>query len=192
MAAPVLHPGLWSLSRLFSYPDAKTISAPLPPGLAPEAEALLNTMKEMDPIRLENEYIRLFVNALPEVPCAPYGSVYLEGTLMGTSTMKVAEIYRQYGITPKELADHIAVESEFLAWLHERAMTDAGARKDFASLLGHFRQWTALFFEQVVGHDQLGCYRRSAEIAHDCLEKLGTMRGQQQPTTTTEDLPPPA
>jgi TorA maturation chaperone TorD len=55
----------------------------MPEEAGTEARALIAEMKGIDPVRLENEYIRLFVNAMPEVPCAPYGSVYLEGTIMG-------------------------------------------------------------------------------------------------------------
>ncbi|MHB8811266.1 MAG: TorD/DmsD family molecular chaperone [Desulfobulbaceae bacterium] len=170
MAAVKLHPGLLTISRLFSYPDAEAVSAPLPVEAGAEALALIGFMKTIDPVRLENEYVRLFVNALPEVPCAPYGSVYLEGTVMGESTVKVAALYRKYGMAHEELADHIAVESEFLAWLHGRVEESPDSKEDFNFLLGHLRKWTSLFFEQVVRHDQLGCYRQGAVLARRVLE----------------------
>ena len=163
---------LWAISRLFSYPDAQTISAPIPDGVGVEAEALFVERTQLDPILLENEYVRLFVNALPEVPCAPYGSVYLEGTVMGESTVKVAHIYRQYGMEHQELADHIAVESEFLAWLHGKVIETPPAREDFDYLFGHLRQWTTPFFDQVIQHDQLGCYRQCAQWARRMLADL--------------------
>lgn len=169
MSGVMLHPGLWSVSRLFSYPDAKKVLAPLPMEVGAETRTLLADMKNIDSVRLENEYVQLFINAMPEVPCAPYGSVYLEGSVMGESTVKVAAIYRQYGMTPDELADHIAVESEFLAWLHGRAEKVAEAREDFTYLLGHLQKWTTLFFAQVVRHDQIGCYRQAAELARRLL-----------------------
>ena len=106
---------------------------------------------------------------MPELPCAPYGSVYLEGSVMGESTLKIADIYRKYGMATDEPADHIAVESEFLAWLHGQAADDAGARQDFDALLAHLRQWTGHFFDQVEQHDRLGCYRRSAAVARAIL-----------------------
>ena len=111
MSTTVLHPDLWSISRMFRYPYAHEVSALLPEKVGAEAQALIKEINLIDPVRLENEYVRLFVKAMPEVPCAPYGSVYLEGTVMGESTVKVAHIYRQYGMEPEELADHIAVES---------------------------------------------------------------------------------
>lgn len=172
MATTVLHPDLWSISRMFRYLYAHEVSALVPGKVGAEARALIEAMNCIDPVRLENEYVRLFVNAMPEVPCAPYGSVYLEGTVMGESTLKVAHIYRQYGLEPEELADHIAVESEFLAWLHGRVIETPPAREDFDYLFGHLRQWTASFFEQVEQHDQLGCYRQCAQWARRMLADL--------------------
>lgn len=156
---------LWAISRLFSYPDAQTISAPIPDGVGAEARALLTERTQLDPILLENAYVRLFVNALPEVPCAPYGSVYLEGTVMGASTMRVAAIYRTYGLHPDELPDHISVESEFLAWLSGETAHSLEARKDFECLWAHYQEWIPHFLARVEQYDQLGWYKQCAEWA---------------------------
>ena len=88
---------------------------------------------------------------------------------MGESTLKIADIYRKYGMATAEPADHIAAESEFLAWLHGQAADGAGARQDFDALLAHLRHWTGRFFDQVEQHDRLGCYRRSAAAARAIL-----------------------
>jgi TorA maturation chaperone TorD len=167
-----MHPGLQFISSLFSYPavQAEVPSVTEIPGT--DVNTLLGERKAIDHIRFENEYVRLFINALPEVPCAPYGSEYLEGSVMGESTLKVAEIYRKYGIESPEPADHITVESEFLAWLHGPAATDGNAREDFTYLLGHLRQWTGPFFSKVAGHDQLGCFRQYAQVARSVLDSL--------------------
>lgn len=165
-----LHAGLGFISCLFSYPD-KPLSAPAIP-VETEGAALIETMNSLAPVRLQNEYVRLFINALPEVPCAPYGSFYLEGSLMGETTVTVHEIYRKYGMETKELPDHIAVESEFLAWLHGMADSDEAARKDYDYLLGHLKEWTTLFFDRVEQHDQLGCYRQSAKLARALLGRI--------------------
>ena len=172
MADAALHGGLQAISLLFSYPDVKWASMPVAENLAVEARLLLEEMRSLDRTVLENEYVRLFVNSLPEVPCAPYGSVYLEGTVMGETTLKVAEMYRHYGLEPEELADHIAVESEFLAWLHGRAGQSTEHDRHFDFLLGHLQQWTTSFFAQVEQHDRLGCYKRSAELARQLLSPL--------------------
>ena len=96
-----LHNGLQTISLLFSYPDRTWASTPIPQDLMEDAWKLIAEMRALDPIALENEYIRLFVNSMPEVPCAPYGSVYLEGTVMGESTLKVADISRLVTVTGK-------------------------------------------------------------------------------------------
>jgi len=172
MAATVNHGGLQLISTLFSYPGGP-VDLPTPPETPEECGvALLAEREGLDPVILENEYVRLFVNAMPELPCAPYGSFYLEGTLFGPSTQKVAAIYRKYGIECSEPADHIAVESEFLAWLHGRIVESPQAREDFDYLFGHLRQWAASFFAQVEQHDQLGCYRQGAQWARRTLADL--------------------
>ena len=45
---------LWAISRMFSYPDALTISAPIPDGVGVEAQAILAERSKFDPILLEN------------------------------------------------------------------------------------------------------------------------------------------
>lgn len=172
MSISTLHPGLYAVSLLFSYPDGQWALTPLPEGIEEEIGLLLDEMRGLDPVLRENEYVRLFINAMPEVPCAPYGSVYLEGSVMGASTLKVADIYRKYGMIPEEVADHIAVESEFLAWLHGVAADDTTAIPDFTFLLGHLRQWTDAFFQNVEQHDQLGCYRQGAGLARVILGRI--------------------
>lgn len=172
MPVATLHVGLQGISRLFSYPDAQWCVASFPQAAGVEIVALFDEMRNIDSISLQNEYVRLFVNTLPEVPCAPYGSVYLEGSVMGETTLKVADIYRKYGLATEELADHVAVESEFLAWLHGVRTVDAERGQDFAYLLAHLRQWTEPFFALVAQHDRLGCYRRGTEVAGALLTQI--------------------
>jgi TorA maturation chaperone TorD len=172
MSISELHAGLQLVSRLFSYPVAQNALQLRSEGILTVGEALLAEVNDVDHIRLENEYVRLFINAMPEVPCAPYGSVYLEGSVMGESTVKIAAIYQKYGITTEELADHIAVESEFLAWLYVVAGDDVEAKKDFDYLLCHLKKWTGPFFNQIEEHDQLGFYRRCAGVARVLLSMI--------------------
>ena len=108
---------------------------------------------------LQNQYVRLFINALPEVPCPPYGSFYLEGTLMGESTLRLTNLYRNYGFETDEVADHIAVELEFLAiLLHLSIKDDESTRVDRRFLWDHLKAWTPRFFDRVEDHDEMGFY----------------------------------
>lgn len=68
------------------------------------------------------DYAKLFVGP-NELIAPPYGSVYLdkERKVMGDSTIKTMDIYREAGLEIskdfKELPDHIAVELEFMYYL---------------------------------------------------------------------------
>lgn len=111
---------------------------------------------------LEVEYCRLFVGpGHVEVP--PYESVYhgndidlQEGLVMGSSTLKVKEIYREAGLQLKneftDLPDHIAVETWFLAYLE--AMAQFNQEEEFSQLKHqfieeHLGQWAVPFIESV-------------------------------------------
>ncbi len=149
-----------ALSRLLSYPDTWPETWPetkdfpgLPPG-AVLAGQVQGGPSELQ--RLQNLYVSLFINALPEVPCPPYGSVYLEGTVMGESTVAIAQIYEKYGLQSQEMADHIAVELEFLGYLAD-PLTQSDP-EDFRALEDHLLDWAPNFFERVVTHDPEGFY----------------------------------
>lgn len=154
---------LQALSRLFSYPERW-----------PEARDLRLIVAEINPHAdfylkedlpaLQAAYVSLFVNALPEIPCPPYGSFYLEGTLMGPSTVKVLKLYREYGFETDELADHVAVELEFLALLAILA-SHRHVRSDYRFLLNHLRQWLPAFADLVGKADLTGFYRTVAGSA---------------------------
>ena len=162
MSQEIAPADLRAIAQMFRYPDAQTLSAPIPEEMGAEARALLTKRRGIEPLGFESEYIRLFVNSLPELPCAPYGSVYLEGTVMGVSTVQVAKIYEKYGLQTDEMPDHIAVQCQFLAWLREQAEQSAEAREDYAFLLDHLGRWLVPFLERVEQHDRLGWYRDCA------------------------------
>ena len=147
---------LQALSRLFSYPD----NLPEARDLDCIARQSGRDFGEMDLIKLQNEYVRLFINALPEVPCPPYGSVYLESCLMGESTVRLARLYHSYGFITGEMPDHIAVELEFLAVLNllgEEIQEESIAR-DRDLVAEHMKQWTPRFLDQVQENDRSGFY----------------------------------
>ncbi|MCB2216402.1 TorD/DmsD family molecular chaperone [Desulfofustis glycolicus] len=146
------------LSLLFSYPDEQWAAAPIPHS---KGKALLQEMRDATRVTLQNEYVRLFINALPTLPCPPYGSVFLEGTVMGRSTVELAQRYRAYGLHSTEMADHIGVECEFLALLSSmRDRSEIAA--DCAFVTDHLNSWTAPFFDLVEQHDRLGPYHHCA------------------------------
>jgi TorA maturation chaperone TorD len=158
---------LQALSRLFSYPEQWPEARDLDP-VSPEGERRRDFYEKKDLQALQAAYVRLFVNALPEIPCPPYGSFYLEGTLMGASTVRLNKLYNEYGFETDELADHIAVELEFLALLTTLS-SHSQVHEDYEFLLNHLRQWTPVFFEQVEKNDQTGFYRDVSRYAKNII-----------------------
>lgn len=108
------------------------------------------------------EYGRLFLGP-GTLLCPPYGSIYLDGTVMGPSTLDVVRRYRDEGLKAdaswKEPPDHIALELGFMARLsaaHSRA-ADASETVEAARLLriqsdflrDHLDRWGPLFAERL-------------------------------------------
>lgn len=81
------------------------------------------------------QYSRLFL--VPPVAVPLNTGLYLEGSVGGTSAQMMRACYRVAGVEPDEtfcdLPDHVAMQLEFLARLHERAArgdADAAAMAD--------------------------------------------------------------
>lgn len=159
---------LQTLSRLFSYPENWPEANDLK-GMAIKGDnGWDGEIGQNDLQVLQNSYVSLFINALPEVPCPPYGSVYLEGALMGGSTIRVRNLYLEYGFQTEEMADHIAVELEFLAFLTTLS-NDNPPREDYDFLLDHLRAWTPEFFDRVENKDEIGFYRDVSRYAKSVI-----------------------
>jgi TorA maturation chaperone TorD len=149
--------GFSVLSRLLAYPDQKPAAYDLE-WLGQEGVIRWMGWLETEGLsRLQAEYIRLFVNALPEVPCPPYGSYYLEGVLRGASTVRLENLYLSYSFQTGELADHVAVELEFLAILAVLPQSEE-VRKDYDFLLAHLKSWIFDFFKRVEDNEVLSFY----------------------------------
>lgn len=152
------------LSRLFAYPDEPPAAEDLG-----KIETTWGEDRENGAFKaLQAEYVRLFINALPEITCPPYGSVYLEGVLMGESTVRLRDLYARYGWQTDELADHIAVELEFLALL--AALGEDGAiKEDYQFVWDHLHLWAPAFLDRVEENDRSGFYRDASRYARKIL-----------------------
>jgi len=127
------------------------------------------------------EYTRLFIAAIPELPCAPYESMVRENIVMGNSTLEVLDFYGNAGLKVMEnfhdLPDHMAVELEFLYYLANSGNVEA--HDNF--MQKHFSKWVPKFCEQVEENDRIGFYRHAAGvlrefIIRDPVFKYGTMK----------------
>jgi len=173
-------PQLAALAALFSYPDAALLGSDTVSRAAPPAE-LTRALASARPHLLEGEYVRLFINALPEVACPPYASVYLEGGLMGACVGRIRDAYRRWGVDTDEMPDHFAVECAFLAELAGVLDTDPAAREDFDWLLDHLATWTPAFLDRVERHDRSGVYREAARFARVVIQRRLADRGDPSP-----------
>ncbi len=159
---------LQALSRLFSFPEQWPDGATLDRRSHASENQKIAEIADIagtDLLALQNAYVSLFINALPEVPCPPYGSYYIEGVLMGETTVRLGKMYREYGFQITEMADHIAVELEFLALLTVLLKQNDPVQEDHQFLLAHLRQWTPKFFSRVEQNDQTGFYSGVARNA---------------------------
>ena len=155
-----------ALSRLFTYPQAAPDEGDLERVGMGKAAAEFQDGGGLE--LLQAEYVRLFINALPETPCPPYGSFYLEGTLMGDSTIRLRDLYASHGFHTDEMEDHISIELEFLAssaWL--QAWKGWGESIDL--LLDHLRSWTPAFFAQIEKTDKSGFFGDLSKSARICF-----------------------
>lgn len=117
---------------------------------------------------LAAEYERLFVGPAA-IPCPPYEAVWRkdrpkqeQGTIMGQSTTEVIRVYRDLGLRLRtdqvELADHVAIELEALAFaLESRAELAPG-------LFDRLRLWIPDFCASVIDNSKIEFYRELARI----------------------------
>ena len=76
--------------------------------------------KDDEPAPWEAERIRLFVNAPGGIPLPPYGSWWIDGELMGASSIALTKFYRQEGLRTASRGgppDYLPAELEFLHFL---------------------------------------------------------------------------
>lgn len=156
------------LSVMFTYPETdselkKMVNSKILDGV------ISSPQLPSDIVKLQNEYVRLFINALPEVPCTPYASVYLEGRCMGEKTVEIKKLYEKHGLITDEMPDHIAVELEFLNYLKHLELKGEPVESDLAMFVEHMLSWTPAFFKKVEEYDNTGFYKAVAIVANDAL-----------------------
>lgn len=171
------------LGRSLAYPDQSWLAEGHPAALAAllgelgwqEAVVELATLPA-DPAQLLEalriEHTRLFINAFPATIAPPYGSVHLPGGgMLNTAfTEKTREFYRRHGFDltgAADLADHLPLELEFLALLHEDG--DEAAGEEF--LAECLRPWFGPFRERVRAGAELPYYRIVVELIDFFIKK---------------------
>jgi TorA-specific chaperone len=87
---------------------------------------------------------------------------------MGESTVQVRNLYLSYGFQTDEMADHVAVELEFLALLASLSDTEA-SNGDYHFLMDHLRSWTPEFFDRIQENDETGFYGAVSRYARGLI-----------------------
>lgn len=167
------------------------------PAAVEQADDLTRALEVTSQRELEIEYARLFVGPGPLL-APPFGSVYLDGerTVMGPSTLEVAELYEQAGLRMDtgrgDPPDHVAVELEFAYFLvRESARLNGESRADeIDSLQRHFvRQyllpWVPSFCDDIAAHSESDYFRSLAFILKGFL--VGSERQRLSPESQAID-----
>ena len=108
------------------------------PECAKSAVKLVQAFTASDRDILLVEFSRLFVGPF-HVPAPPYGSIYIDdgGKMMGASTIKAREFYRDSGLSMREdfgdVPDHVSAELEFMQYLcYRQGKAESEGNKDLA------------------------------------------------------------
>ena len=143
--------------------------------------ACLETLKDREQglLDLKVEYNRLFVGPAAPV-CPPYQSVYDEsrpteeqGTVMGPTAQAVEKAMRAEGLGVTldhvELADHAAIELEFMFYLLSRAAHDLDQGSRYAERASQFRAahivpWLAKFSARIVKEAKHPFYQHAGRL----------------------------
>ncbi len=142
-----------------------------------EINILARHIRNMDTEQILVEHTALFINNPLKDPVSPYESVYLEGTVMGTSTLQLQELYEQYGLSVSEkhsylLADHIALELDFMAILIEKSIEkhDTSMTEQRGFFSNHLGRWAWRFFQDVKKNTNIPYFLSLATTAERFLQ----------------------
>lgn len=183
------------LHTIYSYPGPETVHFLKAFTLSPESHDLMglagrDAQKAFESIAdmvhrgiadslldLEVEYTRLFINSFNGSPAKPYESVHVNNghLVIGETTVRVREFYRQFDVDlgehHPEPADHIAIETEFMAYLIEKelaAYTDGELKKaerfrdaQIRFLQQHLLCWAWDFSDRVYVYTRHPLYREA-------------------------------
>lgn len=128
-------------------------------------------------------YSRLFL--APPFPAPLNAGIQLDGALMGQSTVEMERFYQRHGLTRdrefRDLPDHLALQLQFVAFLHAKAAEadDAEERAAIAGdaryfvrklILAWFPKWLEQLDEAVTHLPTAQAWRQLARVTRDVLE----------------------
>lgn len=163
--------------------------------LAGELEAMRTYLEnEKGGLELAVEYTRLFRGPV-RAEVYPYESIYIDGEIMGGSTIDVLTLYESVGLalSPdfREPPDHVSAELEFMYYLCTREL-DAWRRRDqqeaarlaflrHSFLVDHLGRWLPPFAESISHHATTPFYLSLARITREFIDRENIAAQQESP-----------
>ena len=125
-----------------------------------EVEKKIREVKDFK--KLQVEYTRLFINAFPHVPCAPYESFFKFKRLSDPSIlMSLKSFYNKLGYDAEsEATDHISTELEFmyLVLAYDSLSGEEKLRLQFDFFSKHLSTWVMDFVKCVKSNSKEEIY----------------------------------
>lgn len=179
---------------------------------------LLDTLRglaDLEPARVQEEYVHLFMVNRDSASCLPYESSYVAsgGAAIGWTAVELERKYAAAGLSISsslnEPPDHAAVELEFMSFLCDqearawegRSLNDGveALRRQATFLEQHLSRWFPAFAQRVISKNSSDIYAavtRGAEtfINHDrdllqaLVERLGS-RAKGEPFDSVSEAP---
>lgn len=152
-----------------------------------------------EPLELAVEYTRLFRGPV-KAEAYPYESMYVDGEIMGQSSLDVVRRYREAGVAVsegfKDLPDHICVELEFMHYLCAREFDalESGAQDEVARiqvigqsfLKDHLVRWVFRFTDRILQYASTPFYVSLAKITREFTRCEASACGEASRTGTEE------
>lgn len=137
-----------------------------------------------DSLSFSIEYTRLFRGPV-KADVYPYESMYMEGEIVGKSTIDVVDRYLEAGVRVsdefKDLPDHICVEMGFMSYIcaqeliaRQQGMWDEAVRFQHIGdnfITNHLSRWISRFSDLVMQHSNLPYYVNLARMTGDFISR---------------------
>ncbi|MDD5249336.1 MAG: molecular chaperone TorD family protein [Rhodocyclaceae bacterium] len=141
--------------------------------LADEHVWLVAPLAELEEMPLDEwqaEHTRLFVSGHPKTVCPPFESAVVSGSLFGTASDKLADLYRRAGLEATGLPpDFLGTQLECAAFLLEQ---DCSRGKDLLRELldEHLAIWVPRFHPALQAESRLQLYRQLGRQLADMFD----------------------
>jgi TorA maturation chaperone TorD len=149
------------LSGLLASPGSESMEVLR--DLASEHSWLVEPLAELEDMPLDEwqaEHTRLFVSGHPKTACPPFESAVTSGSLFGTASDKLADLYRRAGLEAMGVPpDYLGTQLECAAFLLEQ---DCSRSDDLLQELWqeHLASWVPRFHPVLQAESRLLLYRQ--------------------------------